>query len=477
KEFSGEERLEFTLEGKPSEDLMMDFAGGRVESIAINGQKQPASLALSHSALLGGANVVEIRFAHPYENSGPGLNRVRDPKDGRIYLFTQTEPRGARRIFPCFDQPRLKASYTLEVEAPKDWSVIANGAEKKITSQGSTRRWSFAASPVFSTYLFALHAGPYFSWSDHSGGVSLRLFATRSFHASVDSARWFAATREGLKFYGNWFSVPYPFGKYDQVIVPRETAWASESVAAATFTEGAQAQTRGAILHELAHVWTGDLATMEDWDDYWLKEGLTVVISNELAGEWPEFSKAKVARTLELDSEPGAKPLRRLFDPHRDADEQVFNLPAYGKGAAVLRQLQFLVGPEVFQRAVRVLVKKFAYRGFTADDFLAVLSEQAHRSLAAWSASWLETGGVNTLLPTISCGPDGKVSALRLTQLGKPLREHKTRVALLYREPRDALFFDVVYSDAETPVAEAVGKPCPVSVSPNAEERDYVIVH
>ncbi|MEK6579104.1 MAG: M1 family aminopeptidase, partial [Bdellovibrionota bacterium] len=247
-DFQGRVVVNFELKAKASDAsnlVFIDFEDGTIHSLAINGvrAKDPASDAKRYdghrirfevSELSPGTNRVELAFSHAFSKDGMGLYRFKDPTDGLVYLYSNLEPYGAHRIFPCFDQPDLKASYELTVEAPEEWEVIANTSERDISRVDGRSSWAFPPSPIFSTYVFALHAGPYHSWKSDADGVALRLFARRSLAKDVDYSEWFDITRKGIEFFNSNFGYPYPYSKYDQVLVPDFSAIGMENVAAST---------------------------------------------------------------------------------------------------------------------------------------------------------------------------------------------------------------------------------------------------
>ena len=256
-EFDGRTVVQFELRptaSDVSQDILIDFEDGKVTSLALNGKtiEDPSEhydghwIRLKRGELnVSGSNRLEIGFTHPYSTTGNGLHRFKDPADGRVYLYSNFEPYNAHRMFPCFDQPDIKATYELTVEAPADWQVIANTRETEITTvAGKKKSWAFPPSPVFSTYIFALHAGPYSVWKSKQEEIPLRLFARRSLSRYVDFNEWLDVTRRGLEFFNVQFGYPYPYGKYDQIIVPDFNAGAMENVAAVTFSERYVPRTR-----------------------------------------------------------------------------------------------------------------------------------------------------------------------------------------------------------------------------------------
>jgi aminopeptidase N len=282
-------RSVITFELKPearqaSDTLAVDFEGGQVRTIMINGTllKEVDSkrfdghrILFDVSELVQGPNRIEIAFSHPYSQNGNGLHAFKDPVDGETYVYTNFEPYAAHRMFPCFDQPDLKATFELTAEVPEHWQVVSNTREQEITGVDGRKSWQFPPSAPFSTYLFALHAGPYAKWTADARtpahSVPLRLFARKSLAQYIDHREWFEVTRNGLNYFEKEFGYPYPFKKYDQVIAPDFNAGAMENVAAVTFAERYVYRTKvtvdqrrrraNTILHEMAHMWTWSRCT------------------------------------------------------------------------------------------------------------------------------------------------------------------------------------------------------------------------
>lgn len=499
-EFAGTVEAEFELSGA-DEDLTLDFSGGKVLSLEINGEKYDPEyngffLTLPAAALSEGPNRVVVKFSHPYSDSGAGLYRFKDPADGRSYLYTDFEPYDANRLFPCFDQPDLKARYALKVRAPEDWLVVTSVLEDSVLPAGPGRRlWSFPESEVFSTYIFPLHAGPYAEWKDRYEDVPLRLLARRSIAGDVDVEEWFQATKQGLAFFNAYFDYDYPFHKYDQVIVPDFNAGAMENVAAVTFSERFVHRGRptrldrmrraGVILHEMAHMWFGNLVTMRWWDDLWLNESFATYMAYLALREATEFHDAWEVFHLNTkqwayweDGLVTTHPIEAEVPNTGDAFAN-FDGITYGKGASALKQAAFYLGADAFRAGVRRYFKRHAFGNTVRRDFTGALAEASGRDLDGWVGDWLSTPGTNVLRAEVAC-KGGKVSSLRLTQ-GAPaehprLRRHRAMVALLGEEGgklRAYAQLPVEYTGAEAAVPLAAGKACPALVLPNHGDHDF----
>ncbi|MBI4425511.1 MAG: aminopeptidase N [Elusimicrobia bacterium] len=504
-EFTGIAAVEFDLAdaGGP---LTLDFAEGRIARLRINGGGSLADynglfVTLPAAALRAGRNSVEVEFTHPYSSSGSGLHRMKDPADGRVYAYTDFEPYDANRAFPCFDQPDLKASFELTVEAPQTWEVISAARESEIRKgPPGFRRWAFPPTPRLSPYVFSVHAGPYAVWTSSAGAVPLRLFARQSMARHVEVDDWLDATRRGLEFFSRYYDAPYPFGKYDQVIVPDFNSGAMENVGAATFSERFLARAKptwrqreeqaAVILHELAHMWFGNLVTMTWWDDLWLNESFASYMSALALAEATEFADAWQA--FFLGGKQGAYWEDELSTTHPieadvpDTEQAAANFDGitYGKGASSLKLAAYLLGEDSFREGVRRYLKKRAFGNAERKDFMAALAEAAGKPLDDWTREWLQTAGLNTLRASFAC-EDGAIAGFSLVQgAAAPdwpdLRGHRAAVAL-YREESGRLRLTetverVDYSGTETPVPALDGKPCPALVIPNHGDHDYAKV-
>lgn len=509
-DFTGQVEISFRYRNGSSAALPIDFAGGKIHTLEINGKPVPRpsydglSLRLPARSLVSGQNSVKIAFSHPYNKSGSGLYRFKDPEDGAVYLYTDFEPFDANLLFPCFDQPDLKATYTLSVEAPDTWTVISNSRESETRAAATAQRktWVFPETKPFSTYLFALHAGPYASWESQwkSGGraIPLRLFARRSLAPFVESDDWLKVTRQGFDFFESYFDYPYPFDKYDQIIVPDFNAGAMENVGAVTFSESyvrrgkstlqERERRSNTLLHEMAHMWFGNLTTMRWWDDLWLNESFATYMAYLALSEATEFKSAWqsfFARTKQWAYwEDQLSTTHAISTPVPNTDVAFSNFDGitYGKGASSLKQLAYFLGSEPFRNGVRAYFKKHAFSNTVLNDFMDALAQASGTNLDAWTRDWLKRSGLNSIEARTAC-VDGKISRFELHQRTvsgtKTVRSHKTQVGLfkltdgklekLRAEP-------VVISGAITVVPSWVGAPCPDLVYPNLDDHGFAKV-
>ena len=498
-EFIGHATIQFDL-NDASALLTLDFVGGSVHSTHLNGNASNADyngyfLALPSTALREGPNLLEVAFSHPYSTDGSGLYRFRDPLDERDYLYTDFEPYDANRVFPAFDQPDLKATYATQVTVPREWHVISIVTESTVEDRGATKRWIFPKSTKISTYIYALHAGNYQRWDSLAGDIPLRLFARASLAEYVHPEHWFVPTQQGFEFFQAYFEFPYPFGKYDQIIVPHFNAGAMENVAAVTFSERflqrgtVTRQNRrsiaSVILHEMAHMWFGDLVTMDWWNGLWLNESFATFMATLAMAEATEFTEVQLnafrssVRAYRADERDTTHPIE-LPTPDTAAAFTNFDAITYSKGSATLTQLNHLVGPEAFRRGVSAYLTKHAYKNTTIDDFLNAIAESANQDLSTWAADWLREPGTNGVAVAVECG-ESRASRLTVLQSAPPawptLRTHRTQLGFYSFDGADVdiQLVPVTYTNVRTELPLA-NLQCPDVVYANHGNWDFVRV-
>ncbi|MGK5086288.1 M1 family aminopeptidase [Bdellovibrionota bacterium FG-2] len=486
RDFEGYARIRFHYKRINDQVVWLDFEGGAIRQLTLNGVLDNQSRFDRHriyflaAELKEGENEVEIAFSHPYGRGSRdvrddgGLVRIRDTNEGRIYLHSNLEPFFANRVFPCFDQPDLKARIELVVEAPQDWLVIANAPEQRVKKEEGRTLWTFQPTEVLSTYLFALHAGPFRMWKQSAEtGIVLRLFARPSLADSLDVHEWFETTKKGFAYFTRAFGVPFPFQKYDQVIAPGFYGGGMENAAAPIFSESFVLDERSVrtetILHELSHMWFGDLVTPQWWNGLWLNESFATFAAEEAKGGGFSVSKRK-AYWAEASSTAHSVDFA-VADT--ELIQESFDDITYAKGAAVIRQLSFQLGEKVFREGVRKYLGKFAHGNANQDAFFRVLSAASGRDLGAWQRLWIQTPGANSLRAEWACKKN-RISAFKLVQ-GSVLRPHRTTLLLLLPSKK-TVTKDVFYSAKDTDFPELLGSVCPVFVFPNEMDRDYVKV-
>ncbi|AEV74625.1 aminopeptidase N [Mycolicibacterium rhodesiae NBB3] len=433
-------------------DTYIDIAADRVRTAVLNGRDIDVSGYDESTGIpltgLADHNVLVVDADCLFSNTGEGLHRFVDPVDDEVYLYSQFETADAKRMFACFDQPDLKATFAVTVTAPSHWEVISNGATTKAEDYDGARHHAFVVTPKMSTYLVALIAGPYARWddtySDEHGDIPLGLFCRNSLAEFMDADRLFTETKQGFGFYHKNFGVPYAFGKYDQLFVPEFNAGAMENAGAVTFledyvfrskvTRASYERRAETVLHEMAHMWFGDLVTMQWWDDLWLNESFATFASvlcqaeaTEYTQAWTTFANVEKSWAYRQDQLPSTHPVAADI-PDLAAVEVNFDGITYAKGASVLKQLVAYVGLEEFLSGLRDYFRDHAFGNATFGDLLGALEKASGRDLSGWGRQWLKTTGLNTLRPEFDVDGDDKFTRFAITQSGAKPGAGETRV-------------------------------------------------
>jgi aminopeptidase N len=482
---------------EPGEGSYLDLTATTLHQALLNGQRlsdfDGNRLALPD---LAENNELVIEADCSYMRTGEGLHRFVDPVDGAVYLYSQFETFEAHRVYACFDQPDLKAAFRLTVQAPRDWVVVSNAVVLERPEEGEPGLWVFAETPRMSTYITAVVAGPYTCVRDTHDGIELGLYCRGSLAEHLDPEDLFTVTKQGFDFFHEVFGYRYPFGKYDQLFVPEFNAGAMENAGAVTFledyvfrskvTDAAYERRAETILHEMAHMWFGNLVTMRWWDDLWLNESfatyasvLAQVEATRYKNGWTTFANTEKTWAYRQDQLPSTHPVAADI---RDIEDVKVNFDGitYAKGASVLKQLVSWVGQEAFLRGLRSYFVKHAFGNTELTDLLAELEAASGRDLSIWSAEWLETAGCNTLRASFETDPDGSFAAFSIVQEAPAdhptLRSHRVAVGLydlvdgkLVRTHRVEL--DVV--GAKTEVPELVGTRQPALVLVNDDDLTF----
>ncbi|MFB6524041.1 aminopeptidase N [Streptomyces sp. NPDC056401] len=481
----------------PGASSFADLIAPKVNAVTLNGRELDPAVVFDGARIaldgLASENVLVVDADCAYSRTGEGMHRFVDPEDGEVYLYTQYEPADARRVYANFEQPDLKAPYRFEVTAPEGWQVWSNGVEE--SREGQTRR--FAETAPISTYITCVVAGPYHYVTDSytRGDLTIPLGAIcrKGLAKHFDADEVFLVTKQGFDLFHEIFDYPYPFGKYDQAFVPEYNLGAMENPGMVTFreeyifrgkvTQASYERRANTILHEMAHMWFGDLVTMKWWDDLWLKESFAdfmgsfaLVEATRFDQAWVTFANSRKAWAYRADQLPSTHPITADI---RDLEDAKLNFDGitYAKGAAVLKQLVAYVGRDAFLEGARRYFKANAYGNTTLDDLLSVLAEVSGRDMAEWSRAWLQTAGVNALTPVVTCDAGGRVTELAVVQDGDELRPHRVAVGLYRLDPDGAL---VRYARAEADVAgvrtvvgELTGQEKPALVLVNDEDLTY----
>ncbi|MFI7290358.1 aminopeptidase N [Streptomyces anulatus] len=420
-------------------ESFIDLVAPAVHDVVLNGKDldvaavfRDARIALPH--LREGANELKVVADCSYTNTGEGLHRFVDPVDEQAYLYTQFEVPDARRVFASFEQPDLKATFAFTVKAPSGWTVISNSP----TPEPKDDVWTFEPTPRISTYITALIVGPYHavhsSYEKDGQSVPLGIYCRPSLAEYLDAEEIFAVTRQGFEWFQEKFDYAYPFAKYDQLFVPEFNAGAMENAGAVTIrdqyvfrskvTDAAYEVRAETILHELAHMWFGDLVTMEWWNDLWLNESFatytSIACQADAAGSkwphsWTTFANSMKTWAYRQDQLPSTHPIMADI---QDLDDVLVNFDGitYAKGASVLKQLVAYVGKDAFFQGVQAYFKAHAFGNTRLSDLLGALEKTSGRDLKTWSKAWLETAGINILRPEIETDADGHVTSFTVLQ-------------------------------------------------------------
>jgi aminopeptidase N len=503
---------------QPGASTFLDFICRDVSSVVLNGTELAVSDVVDGSRIrlddLRAENEVTVTGTALYSSSGEGMHRFFDPADGQCYLYTQYEPADARRVFANFEQPDLKARFTFHVTAPSGWEVASNGAVSgrlALADDAAASRWEFAPTLPVSTYITTVLAGPYFKAADHWGkalddgtrlDVPLALYCRASMAASFDTAELFNLTKQGLDFFNGLFDFPYPWGKYDQAFVPEYNLGAMENPGLVTFTENyvftsraADSQFQGranTLMHEMAHMWFGDLVTMQWWDDLWLKESFadymgTLGVDRATAWDtaWVNFANNRKAWAYVQDQLPTTHPIVADI-PDLEAAKQNFDGITYAKGASVLKQLVAYVGFDAFVAGSRQYFRDHQYGNTTLAELLGALSASSGRDLAVWARQWLQTSGISTLSVELEAR-DGVLDRVTLLQDApdpasgrQELRPHRLRIGL-YNFDADGMLVrtgsvETDLSGAAEEVPGLAGMARPALLLVNDEDLSYAKV-
>ncbi|MDK6807850.1 aminopeptidase N [Corynebacterium sp. HMSC062E11] len=491
-------RITFTTT-KP--ETFVDYLGKAVHAVRVNDKEVENTFDGGRVYLsnlpVGEELTVEITGSSYYSRTGQGLHRMHDQADDTTYLYSHLEPSDARRIFPCFDQPDLKASYEVHLTGPEGWQLLSNQPEISREKTDSGEVAHFAPTPLLSTYLTAFAAGPYVekhsTWTAPDGSleVELRAFARASMAEYLDD-EILQVTAQGMDFFHSSFGYPYPWGKYDSIFVPEYNLGAMENPGLVTFTEhylfrsaATRAQHAGrtnTILHEMSHMWFGDLVTPQWWDDLWLKESFaefmgadSSVHATEYTEAWVNFAGQRKNWAYLQDQLPTTHPIKAEI-PDVDAARQNFDGITYAKGAAVLKQLVHYVGRENFYAGARDYFQEHAFAAATFEDLLTALKKHTDRDLDAWSTAWLRTWGPDTLTPELHTDGD-KIHELAIAvEAEDTTRPHRLNVALFDDSLNKYATLDVDLEGERTILDEASGLQAPALLLLNDGDHTYAKV-
>jgi len=467
---------------EPGASTFIDLTGARDVTAELNGERLgPEAIGEHRIALrdLRASNELRLTAAMPYSRVGTGMHRFTDPVDGSVYCYTDFEEAHAHEVYACFDQPDVKGRFTFDVTVPDGWVVVSNTAPQS----SKANRWVFGRTPILPTYVTAVCAGPFHGVHDDYDGIPLGVWCRRSLAQHLDAENMFAVTKQGLEYFQRTFGYAYPFDTYDQVFVPEFNAGAMENAGCVTFAESmifrgrvtrAAVESRAiVIMHEMAHMWFGDLVTMRWWDDLWLNESFAEFLgfdacsrATEFADAWTTFANTRKIAAVAQDQMPTTHPIVGDVPSVRQAHMN-FDMISYAKGAAVLRQLAALIGEDGFLAGIRAYFAAHEWSNADLEAFLGSLSRASGRDLDGWAKEWLQEAGVNTI--SAEAETEGDVfTSFALLQAARPeqptLRTHSLalglydlhdgRLALRERVP-------VEVSAERTEVPALLGRPVP----------------
>ncbi len=481
-------------------DLTIDLNVQSIDVVVVNGvtlKKFPSrkgSFDIPKSALSKKTNL-EIKYKGSASSESRGLRRIKDAVDGEEYLFTDFEPYHAHWVYPCFDQPDLKAVFQVSIKAPQTWTTINNELPQSESIEGDFKLTKFKPTPPISPYLLFIGAGPFVEWKDDFEKIPLILHSRKSMAKFMDAENVFSTIKKGLKFFTTYFDYPYPYSKYGQIFVPDLAMNATENPGAVTFNEqylsfGPISKIRtesrdNIILHEISHMWFGNLVTQEWWNDLWLKESFATYM-------------ASIAQTKALNSEFGdldmlnAKAWGYWQDlmitthpvepniPDIRSSKGIFDGITYAKGAAALKQLNFYVGDEAFQKGIQSYFKKYALKNANREQFIQSIAEASGKDLKSWTEKWIQSSGPNKMRFDFSCakGVINKAIVFQEKNSSGVLSPHRTLFGF-YKPGKNTLnlisSIDITYDGEEKYSEELNGKECPQFVLPNQNDEDYGI--
>jgi aminopeptidase N len=488
---------------RPGASTFVDVIADRLHAVTLNGADVDVSGYRTDQGIalndLAADNVLVVDADLLYTNTGEGLHRFVDPLDGETYLYSQFETADAKRMYACFDQPDLKATFTVRAIVPDHWEVCSNGRQERFEDTGPAKTVHFATTARISPYITALVAGPYHVARSSHDGIELGLWCRKTLAQYLDADELFKVTAQGFDWYHENFGVRYAFDKYDQLFVPEFNAGAMENAGCVTFREDyvfrskvtdARYERRGeTLLHEMAHMWFGDLVTMRWWDDLWLNESFATYASilcqtsaTRWAHAWTTFANAEKTWAYRQDQLPSTHPIA-TDAPDVQTAEVNFDGITYAKGASVLKQLGAYVGVDAFLAGLREYFREHAYGNTTLADLLAALEKSSGRDLGEWSKLWLETAGISTLRPEFTLDDEGNYAGFEIVQsaptdvaASNTLRPHRLAVGL-YDEQDGRLVrthrVELDVTAERTVVADLVGVRQPALLLINDDDLTY----
>jgi len=492
--------LEFSA-ARDGASTFLDLVADAIHAVTLNGRPVDVSDYEPERGIvlpdLAARNTVVVQADLAYTNTGEGMHRFVDPVDGETYLYSQFETADAKRVYACFDQPDMKGGFTFHATVPDSWEVVSNTKVQRVDEPAVGKTVHFTPTPRMSPYVTALVAGPYHVVRDHHDGIDLGLYCRKSLAEYLDADEIFTITKQGFDWYHANFGMRYFLDKYDQLFVPEFNAGAMENAGCVTFredyvyrgkvTDARRERRAETILHELAHMWFGDLVTMRWWDDLWLNESFATYAAalcqaeaTRFSNTWTTFATVEKAWGYRQDQQPTTHPIASDA-PDVQTAEVNFDGITYAKGASVLKQLAAYVGIEHFLAGLREYFAEHAYGNTTLGDLLVALERASGRDLGSWSKLWLETAGLNTIRPDYDLDGDGRYTRFELVQSAPAdvagsnvIRPHRLAVGLYNGDElvrTDRIELDV--TGERTSVKELVGVPAPALLLANDDDLTY----
>lgn len=464
-------------------DVRHDWKGGRLQLDGL----------MSH-------NVLEVEAEFAYGGEWQGMQRMVDSIDGELYVRTTTFIAEAPKIFACFDQPDMKGRYTFHVRAPKPWTVISNAPVDTVERlSGADQIVHFQQTQPLATYVTAVMAGPFHRTVDvvegPDGPIELGICCTASDAKVIDPEHILGLTKAGFDLFHRLFDFPYPFGKYDQLLLEPSRS-GMENVGAVSLgrrlvftsrmTQLDEVELAYVVLHELSHMWFGNLVTTRWWNDTWLNEAFATFAgyfamanATSHSDAWTRFAQQQKNLALEADQLPSTHP---IAGPAPDVETAFANFDqvTYAKGASVLRQLVAYVGEQAFFTGLARYFKDHAHSNAALADLLAALEDASGTELSTWADGWLLEAHPNTLRPELTADAQGRLASLAVRQEGHApgaaLRSHRVSVGL-YQDKDGRLVrthgTEISVSGSRTDLTDLVGLPVPELVIVDDRDLTY----
>lgn len=495
-EASGEADMRFKL--KSIQSVLVDFRDGRLIGASVNGtaialKVENGHLELPANSLRVGENAIHFRFAAAVAPAGKPLTRFDDRDDGSQYIYSLFVPMDASMAFPCFDQPDLKARFTLEITAPEEWTVISNTAAKSVSPAGAgQKRTQFAETPPISTYLFAFAAGPFRQLPSSPGMPGLYVRKSKFDRARAEAPEVQSIAARGRDYLAGFFARPFPFAKYDMVLIPG-LAYGGMEHAGATFLREESVLFRTApthsdllnrdilVLHELTHQWFGDLVTMRWFDDLWLKEGFAQYMAFQTLAAlepheniWKRFYETIKPDAYAIDSTQGTTPIYQEI-PNLDDAKSAYGAIVYSKAPAVLKQLAFVLGEDKFRKGLQLYLRQYAYANAEWNDLVNAFQQVSGRPLDNWAEMWIKHRGMPQVDLSWSCAA-GRLTDVSLSQHDVLGSNEVWPVAMqlgLHYPNRGPEFLRVDLNDKTVPLPSLKGKSCPSFIFANDQDYAY----